>query len=127
MGAFRATACAVGVIVATAFSAAPSHAAEPGREAGGASDLALPEAPAVTVTIEPSPAAARRDAAAPDVTVPALPEVTVSVEPARTPHTAPAVAAEVSVPPVPEAPVTFTAADLMADALASRLADPKFQ
>src|SRR4051794_21260960 len=132
MSLFRAAGFLVGAMVAASLSAAPLRAAASDEGASAAVELALPEPPPVVVTIEAPAIAAPVESAralkpAPDLTVPAVPEVTVLVEAAPRPSAAASPAADITLPPLPDAPLTFTVADLMADALASRLADPKFQ
>jgi murein L,D-transpeptidase YcbB/YkuD len=131
MSLFRAAGFLVGAMAAS-LSAAPLRAAASDEGASAAVELALPEPPPVVVTIEAPAIAAPVESAralkpAPDLTVPAVPDVTVLVEAAPRPSAAASPAADITLPPLPDAPLTFTVADLMADALASRLADPKFQ
>jgi L,D-transpeptidase YcbB len=85
--------------VAFGLLAGPGAAEEP------ASEIVLPEPPAVSVVVE--------TVATPDP------------PPTRQPEPAPK--AEIALPGLPDAPVAFTVADKLGVALSARLADPKFQ
>lgn len=117
MSLSRAAVCWLALVVGAPALAGNAQAA--GAEAHPEAELVLPDLPPVELRIE---------AEAPSVAA-AAPEVTGTFEPKpAAPVAAPLAAAlDLGLPPVPEASVTFTLADQMAEALASRLADAKLQ